>query len=57
MSTANYERTVIFFFVLRVVSYLLAPSYQCARKVVSNSPGLVDFDNRLVNCVLNLTEK
>ena len=57
MSTANYERTVMFFFVLRVVSYLLAPRYQCARKVVSNSPGLVDFDNRLVNCVLNLTEK
>ena len=43
MCTANYERTVTFFFVLTVVSYLLAPSYQCAKKVVSNSLGLVDF--------------
>ena len=47
----------MFFFVFTVVSYLLAPSYQYARKVVSNSPGLVDFVNRLVNCVLNLIGK
>ena len=33
MCTANYERTHSFF-VLTVVSYLLAPSYQCAKKVV-----------------------
>ena len=33
MCTANYERTVTFFFVLAVVSYLLAPSYKYARKV------------------------
>ena len=32
MYTANYERTRSFF-VLTVVSYLLAPRYQCARKV------------------------
>ena len=57
MCTANCERTVTFSFVLSVVSYLLAPSYQCAKKVVSNSLGLVDFVNRLVNCVLNLMGK
>ena len=29
---------------------------QCAKKVVSNSPGLVDFAIRLVNSVLNLPD-
>ena len=29
-------------------------SRQCAKKVVSNSPGLVDFAIGLVNSVLNL---
>ena len=29
-------------------------SVQCAKKVVSNSPGLVDFVTGLVNSVLNL---
>ena len=29
-------------------------STQCAKKVVFNSPGLVDFAIRLVNSVLNL---
>ena len=48
---------MIFFAVTVIVSYLLAPSYQCARRDVSNSPGLVDFVNRLVNCVLNLMGK
>ena len=28
--------------------------YQCAKKVVSDSPGLVDFAIGLVNCVFNL---
>ena len=31
-------------------------SVQCAKKVVSNSPGLVDFGTGLVNSVLNLPE-
>ena len=57
MCTANYERTVMFFFVLTVVSYLLAPSYQCAKKIVSSSLGLMAFVNRLVNCILNLMGK
>ena len=30
--------------------------YQCAKKVVSDSPGLVDFAIRLVNSVFNLPE-
>ena len=29
---------------------------QCAKKVVSDSPGLVDFLIRLVNSVLNLPD-
>ena len=29
---------------------------QCAKKVVSDSPGLVDFFIRLVNSVLNLPD-
>ena len=29
---------------------------QCAKKVVSDSPGLVDFFIRLVNYVLNLPD-
>ena len=29
---------------------------QCAKKVVSDSPGLVDFAFRLVNVVLNLPD-
>ena len=29
---------------------------QCSKKVTSDSPGLVDFALRLVNCVLNLPE-
>ena len=29
---------------------------QCARKVVSDSPGLVDFAIRLVNSVFNLSD-
>ena len=31
-------------------------SVQCAKKVVSNSPGLVDFGTGLVNSGLNLPE-
>ena len=31
--------------------------YQCAKKVVSNSLGLVDFAIGLVNFVLNLPEE
>ena len=31
-------------------------SVQCAKKVVSNSLGLVDFVTRLVNSVLNLPD-
>ena len=30
---------------------------QCAKKVVSDSPGLVDFATGLVNSVLNLQEQ
>ena len=30
---------------------------QCAKKVVSNSPGLLDFAIRLVNSVLNLPDR
>ena len=30
--------------------------YQCAKKVVSDSPGLMDFAIGLVNSVLNLPE-
>ena len=30
--------------------------YQCAKKVVSDSPGQVDFAIRLVNSVFNLPE-
>ena len=31
-------------------------SHQCAKKVVSDSPGIVDFAIRLNNSVLNLPE-
>ena len=30
---------------------------QCAKKVVSDSPGLVDFAIRLVNSVINLPDR
>ena len=30
---------------------------QCAKKVVSDSPGLVDFFIRLVNSILNLPDR
>ena len=33
----------------------LAASKQCAKKVVSDSPGLLDFAIRLVNSVFNLS--
>ena len=32
-------------------------SMQCAKKVVSDSPGLVDFAIGLVNSVLNLPDR
>ena len=50
MCTANYERTVTFFLFLQlsVISWLPVISTQGK----SNSPGLVDFVNRLVHVTI-----
>ena len=37
-----------------IVSLLLTQKWQCAKKVMSDSPGLVDFAIGLVNSVVNL---
>ena len=36
---------------------MLGTRKQCAKKVVSNSPGPVDFAIRLVNSVFNLPDR
>ena len=51
----NFHRTLIFV-TLRVFDVVSGCNMQRAKKVVSDSPGLVDFAIGLVNFVLNLPD-
>ena len=42
--------------ILIIVRCHVAMKKQCSKKVVSDSPGLVDFAIKLVNSVLNLPD-
>ena len=48
-----WQKTML---ILIIVRCHVAIKYQCSKKVVSDSPGLVDFAIELVNSVLNLPD-